>query len=133
LTGGGDIKKLFNKKYMILSVSAAVSGVLNGFVGTGAGIILYFVLKSLNKSEDNKTEIKDIMAMIICAVIPMSIVSSIVYMTKGDMIYKELATYLPAALIGGMIGAFALDKLKFKIVRKLFAAMIIYAGIRMIF
>ena len=118
---------------MILSVASAVSGVLNGFVGTGGGIILYFVLKFLNKRENNKTDLKDIMAMIISAVIAMSVISSVVYMTKGNIIYKELPVYLPAALIGGIIGAFVLDKLKLKIVKKLFAAMIIYAGIKMIF
>ncbi|MCL1859021.1 MAG: sulfite exporter TauE/SafE family protein [Oscillospiraceae bacterium] len=113
------------------------SGILNGFAGTGGGIILYFVLKYLNKPENNKNpdnsnNMKDIMATTISAVIPMSIVSSVIYMTKGKIIYKELLTYLPAALIGGIIGAILLDKLKFKIVKKLFAAMIIYAGIKMI-
>ena len=113
-------------------MSSVTAGILNGFAGTGGGIILYFILKYLNK--DNKDiDIKDIMATVICAVIPMSIISSVVYMTKGNMIYKELLTYLPAALIGGIIGAFVLDKLKFKIVKKLFAVMIIYAGIKMIF
>jgi len=132
------MKNIFNKNNIILSVSSVTSGILNGFAGTGGGIILYFVLKFLNKN-NNKTEndnpdnkIKDIMATTISVVIPMSVVSSVIYMTKGKIIYKELLTYLPAALIGGIIGAFLLDKLKFKIIKKLFAAMIIYAGIRMI-
>jgi len=76
---------------------------------------------------------KDILATTVSAVIPMSVISSAVYMLKGRIIYKELLTYLPAALIGGIIGALLLDKLKFKIVKKIFAAMLIYAGIRMIF
>ena len=112
------------------------SGILNGFAGTGGGIILYFALKFLNKPEKNKNHdgdnIKNIMAATISAVIPMSIVSSVIYMTKGKIIYKELFIYLPAALIGGIIGAVLLDKLKFKIVKKIFAGMVIYAGIRMI-
>jgi len=129
----GKIKNIFNKKNIILSVSSVISGILNGFVGTGGGIILYFVLKFLNKRETDNTDMKDIMAMIISIVIPMSIISSVIYMIKGNIIYGELLKYLPAALIGGITGAFLLDKLKFKIVKKLFAAMIIYAGIRMMF
>ena len=125
------MKKIFSKNNIILSVSSAVSGMMNGFAGTGGGIILYFVLKFLNKNKN--VNIKDIMATTISAVIPMSIISSIIYMIKGKMIYKELLTYLPAALIGGIIGAFLLEKLKFKFVKKLFSVMIIYAGIRMIF
>jgi len=126
------MKNIFNKNNIILSVSSVTSGLLNGFAGTGGGIILYFALKILNKLNKNKNpDMKDIMATTISVVIPMSIVSSVIYMTKGKIIYKELLTYLPAALIGGIIGAFLLDKLKFKIVKKLFAVMIIYAGIRM--
>ena len=115
---------------------------INGFVGTGGGIILYFVLKFMSKNNDNintdnsknaDSIMKNIMATTVSAVIPMSIISSIVYMLKGKIIYKELLIYLPAALIGGIAGAFLLDKLKFKIVKKIFAGMIIYAGIRMIF
>ena len=106
---------------------------MNGFAGTGGGIILYFVLKLLNKQKNNNnTDVKDIMATTVSVAIFMSIVSSVIYMTKDKIIYKELWTYLPAALIGGIIGAVLLDKLKFKIVKKLFALMIIYAGIRMI-
>jgi len=129
------MKKIFNKNNIILSVSSVTSGILNGFAGTGGGIILYFVLKFLNKQETSKNpdKMKDIMATTISVVIPMSVISSIIYMTKGKIIYKELLTYLPAALIGGIIGAILLDKLKFKIVKKIFAVMIIYAGVRMIF
>ena len=127
------LKNIFNKNNIILSVSSITSGLLNGFAGTGGGIILYFVLRFLNKHEKNELESKDIMALTISVVIPMSLVSSVIYMTKGKIIYKELLIYLPAALIGGIIGALLLDKLKFKFTKKLFAVMIIYAGIRMIF
>jgi uncharacterized membrane protein YfcA len=53
-------------------------------------------------------------------------------MIKGALVYNKLAVYLPAALIGGLIGAFLLDKLKFKFIKKIFAVLIIYAGVRII-
>lgn len=123
------------KNKLILSSASVIAGIINGFIGTGGGIILYFTLKFLNKNAEDKIKedrMKDIMAMIVASVIPMSIVSAVIYMLKGKIIYNELAVYFPAALIGGIIGAVLLDKLKFKIVKKIFAAMIIYAGIRMI-
>ena len=134
LKGLRSIKNIFNKNNIILSVSSITSGILNGFAGTGGGIILYFTLKFLNKeNKDNKNcDVKNIMAATISAVIPMSVVSAIIYTAKSKIIYDELPIYLPAALIGGSIGAFLLDKLKFNIVKKLFAVMIIYAGIKMI-
>ena len=138
--GVGNIKNILTKHNIILSAAAVISGLVNGFIGTGGGIILYFVLKFRQKrkniadgSQNADSVMKDILATTVSAVIPMSAVSSIVYMLKGSVMYKELLTYLPAALIGGIAGAFLLDKLKFTIVKKIFAGMIIYAGIRMIF
>ena len=128
------------KNKLILSSAALSAGFINGFIGTGGGIILYFTLKLLNKTVERdalgapsqEDAMKNIMAMIVASVIPMSIVSAVMYIIKGNMIYKELAVYLPGALIGGIIGAFLLDKLKFKIIKKIFAVLIIYAGVRMI-
>ena len=128
------IKNILNKKNIILSAASITAGILNGFAGTGGGIILYFALKFLHKREKNKNaDMKDIMAAVISAVIFMAAVSSAVYIIKDKIIYRELWVYLPAALIGGITGAFLLDRIKFKIIKKIFAAMIIYAGIRMIF
>jgi len=127
------------KNKLILSSASVIAGVLNGFIGTGGGIILYFTLKFLNKNSDaddsgadNSGKMKDILAMIVASVIPMSVISAVIYMIQGRIIYGALAVYLPAALTGGIIGAFLLDKLKFKLIKKIFAAMIIYAGIKMI-
>ena len=119
------------KNKLILSSASVIAGTVNGFIGTGGGIILYFTLKFLNKDK-NAEEMKNILAMVVASVIPMSVISAVVYIIKGRIIYSELAVYLPAALMGGIAGAFLLDKLKFKVIKKLFAALIIYAGVRMI-
>ena len=55
------MKNIFNKNNIILSVSSVTSGIMNGFVGTGGGIILYFVSKFLNKDEKNKQALKELM------------------------------------------------------------------------
>ena len=125
------------KNKLILSSASVIAGIMNGFIGTGGGIILYFTLKFLNKADApqenmQEEEMKNIMAMIVACIIPVSIVSAIIYIIKGNIIYKELAVYLPGALIGGVTGAFLLDKLKFKFIKKIFAVLIIYAGVRMI-
>ena len=118
-----------------LILPSVAAGLVNGFIGTGGGIILYFTLKFLNSApvgEEQEEQMKDTMAMIVACIIPMSVISAVIYMLKGALACGQLAVYLPAALIGGLAGAFLLDKLKFKFVRKLFAALIIYAGARMI-
>ena len=120
-----------NKYKLILPSASIIAGVVNGFIGSGGGIILYFALKFLDKTADHD-KMKDILATVVACVIPMSVISAAVYMINGKIICSQLPVYLPAALIGGLTGAFLLDKLKFKIIKKIFAALIIYAGIRMI-
>ena len=125
------------KDKLILSSASVAAGFLNGLIGTGGGIILYFTLRFLNNRAgggiaQNDEQMKDIMVMIVACVIAMSTVSALVYMLKGTLVYNKLPVYLPAALIGGVAGAFLLEKLKFKFIRKIFAALIIYAGVRMI-
>ena len=124
---------------IIVSAASLAAGVINGLIGTGGGIVLYFTLKllmKLNKKNDEQSKsteaIKDIMANIIAAVVPMSIVSVVMYMIRGEIKYGELPLYLPAAVIGGIAGAFLQNKLKPKIIRKIFAVMIIYAGVQML-
>ena len=119
------------KHKWILSAASAIAGVVNGFIGTGGGIILYFALKLSNK-DSSHDEMKDILATIIAAIIPVSMVSAVVYMIRGEMIYRALPIYLPAALVGGIVGALLLQRLHFKIIKKIFAVLIIYAGIRMV-
>ena len=119
------------KHKWILSAASVTAGVVNGFIGTGGGIILYFALKLSNK-DSSHDEMKDILATIIAAIIPVSMVSAVVYMIRGEIIYRVLPIYLPAALVGGIVGALLLQRLHFKIIKKIFAVLIIYAGIRMV-
>ena len=125
----------YNKyKWAIISAASVIAGIINGLIGTGGGIILYFALKlqaKLNKNNDDA--IKDIMANIIAVVVPMSIVSSVAYMIRDEIKYAELVPYLSAAVAGGLVGALLLNKIKPKIIRKIFALMIIYAGVQMMF
>jgi len=120
-----------SKHKWILSAASVIAGIVNGFIGTGGGIILYFALK-LSSKDKSHDEMKDILATIIAAIIPVSIVSAVVYMIRGEIIYTALPVYLPAALTGGIIGALLLQRLHFKIIKKIFAALIIYAGVRMV-
>ena len=128
------------KNKLILPAVALLAGVVNGFIGTGGGIILYFTLKLLRKPDQPDQsnpdaadgKMKDILATVVACVIPVSAVSAVVYMLRGNIIYSALAVYVPAAFIGGLVGALLLEKLKFRIVKKIFAALIIYAGVRML-
>ena len=123
-----------------------IGGILNGLLGTGGGIVLLYTFKLHSCLERRKQKkmglqashegafggLKDSMAATIMAILPMSAVSAIVYYFSGLVDVRELYVYLPGAFVGGIIGALLLERLKVVYIKKLFAVMIIYAGVRMV-
>ncbi len=119
-------KTLF--KTIFLAFLAIIAGVVNGFLGTGGGIVLMFALSILPAGDDNA--VRDRFAALIAVILPLSLISAFSY---GDSIDFSAATpFLFPGILGGVVGALLLDRLNVKIVKKLFAAMVIWAGINFI-
>lgn len=113
-------------------VSAGVSaGFVNGLFGTGGGIILVFALTSVFKDQEEYTA-RDIFASVIAAILPMSLVSIVSYIESGNVSFADASPYMLSGLVGGVIGAYLLDRINVKLLKHLFAVMVIYAGIKMI-
>ncbi len=104
------------------------AGFVNGLLGTGGGIVLIFALNYMLKGEKNK----DIYAFTLCVTLALSLVSLFVYARKGAVDFTESVRYGLAAIPGGIIGAYLLDRLNGKIVKKIFAVLLIVAGANMV-
>lgn len=114
-----------NVKITFVSILAVLAGFVNGFLGTGGGIILMFAL-SLTPAE-NDNAVRDRFATLIAVILPLSLISVFTY---GDSVkLTDASPYILPGILGGTVGAILLDKLNVKIVKKLFAIMIIWAGI----
>ena len=112
-------------KTSLIGFLAILAGVVNGFLGTGGGIILMFALALLPKTDENA--VRDRFAALIAVILPLSLISTVSY---GDTInFKAAVPYLLPGMLGGVVGAFLLDRLNVKIIKKLFALMVIWAGI----
>jgi len=109
-------------------LGGAAAGLVNGFIGTGGGIILVFILSRVMGSDKTK----DTFATVIDAILPMSAVSAFTYYTAGNLPLGEAAVYIAPAAIGGVIGAFLLDKISTKWLKVIFSVLVIYAGYRML-
>jgi len=122
---------------MILSVIAVIAGMINGIFGTGGGIIIIFMLNHLlEKDEDHNNDeemFKKIMVITMISVIPMSVISAVIYFISGIKEFKLVLSFLPGAVIGGICGAFLMNKFNVKIIKNVFAVTVIYAGIKMFF
>ena len=120
------------KETLFLILAGLAAGVVNGLFGTGGGIIIVFLLSGLYAgSPDYHT--KDIFAMTVGAVFIMSISSLFIYLKDGALTFADASPYLLPAAIGGVIGAFALDRFNAALLKKIFAALVVYAGATLMF
>lgn len=108
-------------------IAGVGAGFINGLLGTGGGIVLIFALNYMLKGEKNK----DIYAFTLCVTLVLSLVSLFVYVRKGSVDFTESVRYGLSAIPGGVIGAYLLDKLNGKIVKRVFAVLLIVAGANM--
>ena len=103
-----------------------VSGLFNSLFGAGGGILTVAYMKRKDLSQ------KSAQATALCATYVMSAVSCIYYFFNGYLDINKAVIYLPFGIIGSIIGSILLSKIPDKILRKLFAVFIIWAGARMI-
>lgn len=112
---------------LLFCLFSFIAGAVNGFVGTGGGIIFIFLLNLLTKNDK-----KDNFSTTLLAVVPISIVGIYAYFAAGSVDFKVLSIASLPALFGGLFGAVLTDKLKIKWLNLIFGGLIIYSGISML-
>ena len=73
-----------------------LSGTVNGLLGAGGGMLIVPALKK-------ETEIKKAHATTVAVIMPMCIVSSILYITSGRVTLSDALPYAPFGIIGSWI------------------------------
>lgn len=114
----------FIKKH-INSIIGLFSGIINGLLGAGGGMLAVPTLKT--QIEPQKAH-----ATTVAIILPMCLVSSIWYLVAGRVTIKDALPYAPYGVIGAVIGAFLLTKMKAKWLKIIFSLLMIWAGVRMI-
>lgn len=118
-----------NKAKIIISMIGGIFvGLINGFFGGGGGMIVVPLLIFLLGLDE-----KNAHATAIFIILPLSITSSIIYITKNTPNLLNLSITSAGVLIGGIIGAFLLKKINNKVLRIIFSLIMIAAGIKMMF
>jgi len=102
-------------------VSALTAGLLNGLLGTGGGIPLWFAAIG----RDNK---RAAFATSSTGVLLLSFFSLFLYAKEAPPLMGEGSLFLWLALLGGALGAFLLSRIPLGIVRTVFALLLIGSG-----
>ncbi len=122
-------------KNALLIIGGLVSGFINGLLGAGGGIVIVFILGhilSSDRTDKSGFERKDIFANALAAMLPVSAVSVISYAARGAISFEGTEIFILPAIIGGLCGAFLLDRVQSKTATRIFALIIIYSGLSML-
>ena len=104
-----------------------ITGFVNGFFGSGGGIIVVPALEGMMKFEKHEAH-----ATAIGVILPLSILSAILYMRNGSLPKGYLSWITLGGAAGGYIGAKCLPKISTLWLHKIFGVVMIIAAVRMI-
>lgn len=113
------------KKFLRYCLSFTI-GLINSLFGAGGGIIAVPMLKRQNLTQ------KEAQASAISIILPLSIISAVVYHYLGYYKLNDAIGYIPFGIVGTLIGTVIMKKISDKILRKTFALFMIYTGINML-
>ena len=120
-------------KNAFLILGGLSAGFMNGLLGAGGGILLVFIMNAMILRHGTSTEVdnRDILANALASMLPVTVVSVIGYAARGDLPKEDLTPFIIPAIIGGLGGAWLLDRMNATLVRTIFAVIVIFSGIAM--
>ncbi len=118
------------KQKCLTVIFGAVTGFINGFFGGGGGMIVVPVMTILMKIEQKVAH-----ATAIAAILPVSVISTLIYFFSGASGVEFFPTIITSigVVVGGILGALLLKKIDNKLLVKGFAVVMLIAGIKMLF
>ncbi len=112
---------------VLCAVIGLVTGTANGLFGSGGGTIAVPAMVHFLKAEEHKAH-----ATAISVILPLTLVSSVYYISGGHVDWLLTLKVTIGGLAGGYIGAKLLNRFSDKVLRRIFAVFMAAAGIRMI-
>lgn len=112
------------------------AGFINGLLGTGGGILLVLVLGTYVRRHAVATDVaeaqRDVFATALSVMVPISVLSTILYARGGTLDLGGFAPMLLPTVVGGVLGALVLDKLRLDWLKRLFSLLLLISGVLMV-
>ncbi len=107
------------------TLAGAAAGVVNGFFGGGGGQVLVPLLAGKCGLDQRKA-----FATSVAVIAPLCALSAAVYWFRGQLDLALALPYLAGGLVGGWVGGRVFKKLSMVWLRRGFALLILYGGVK---
>ena len=107
------------------ALAGALAGLVNGFFGGGGGMLLVPMFKGPCGLEQKKA-----FATSVAVILPLCILSTGVYLLRGGLDLMTALPYLIGGAVGGWIGGHTFHKVPSVWLRRGFALLLLYGGVR---
>ena len=107
------------------ALAGGAAGVANGFFGGGGGMILVPLLVRRCRLSQRQA-----FATSVAVILPLCILSSVIYFFRGGLDLTAALPYLAGGLAGGWVGGRIFKSLNMTWLRRAFALLILYGGVK---
>ena len=114
------------KSNLTTALSGFAIGIINGLLGAGGGMIAVPLLKKIGLEQ------KSAHANAIAIILPISILSTILYLYKDYVNLSNALPYIPTGILGALLGTYFLKKISPLWLERIFGGFMIYAGVRLL-
>lgn len=113
------------KKFLTF-LSGIFIGIVNGMLGAGGGVLAVPILKKLG------IDAKDAHRNAVAVILPLTVLSAVLYIMRGSVTIGESLVFLPGGLIGAGLGTIILKKISPKWLGVIFGGFMIWVGVRLL-
>lgn len=116
-----------NSNLWIKLIMGAIIGFVNGFWGGGGGMICVPLLTQIIKLPEKKAHATTLLIML-----PLSIISLVIYIIKGNIVWIDALKVGGGFVLGGVVGAYLLKVISNVWLSIVFSMVIIAGGVKML-
>ncbi len=118
---------MFKKKGLLLAAGGFLIGAVNGLLGAGGGMLAVPLLSKVCGLERQEAHMNSV-----AVILPITLVSVCIYLFKGSVQVSDALRFVPAGLLGALLGTAVLGKISSKWLKIIFGGFMIWAGIRLV-
>lgn len=113
-------------KIMKFLLTGAAAGLLNGLFGAGGGMVVVPMLHKDGLPEERAH------ATSIAVILPLSALSSVLYLSLGHIGLSDALWFIPLGLAGAVLGGWILPRIQTVWLHRIFGALVLYSAVRLL-